>query len=191
MTALVAPSAYILYPPDWSQDITLRRIWKTSILTSIVGDEQRTSLRTLVKHSLSMTICTMDETETGILRREIHYAQHTIWGIPVWPLEMKLASGVSAGASSLTVDDATGCEVSSFGKILIGGKNNYDICTVGSVAGNTVSLSGELVTKSWAANQKLYPIMVCDLSDLLEFTQPTPYHYQATFDFVESDIVST
>lgn len=186
--SLVQPSDYLLYQIDWSTQPVLKRSWYSNILIGMKGNEQRSMLRTLIRHSLSFTMCSMEESMTNELKRKIYKNLHNVWGVPVWPYEMKLTGNVAIGATTLNVESTVGREVVSFGKVFIGNHLSYDIVTPISVTGTTISLSGELPTKTMASGKKIYPLMRADLGDIQEFTQPTPFHYAAEYTFVESFI---
>jgi hypothetical protein len=186
--SLVQPSDYLIYPIDWSSEPKLRRTWYSNILLGMKGNEQRSMLRTLIRHCLVVTICSREEQMTNELKRKILKNLHNVWGVPVWPYEMKLTSSVGIGATSLNVQSTVGREVVSFGKVLIGNYLSYDIVTPTSVTSTSISLSGELPTKAWASGKKLYPLLRADLGDVQEFSQPTPFHYKAEYTFIESFI---
>lgn len=186
--SLVQPSDYLLYPIDWSVEPKLKRTWYTSILVGMKGNEQRSMLRTLIRHALSFTLCSREEVMTNELKRKLFKNLHNVWGVPVWPCEMKLTSSVAIGATTLNVDSTIGKEIVSFGTVFIGNYNSYDLVTPVSVTATTIALSTALPTKTWASGRKIYPLMRADLGDIQEFSQPTPYHYKAEYTFVESFI---
>lgn len=182
----VQPSDYLLYPITWSNSPKLKRTWYTNILLGMKGNEQRSMLRTLIRHTLTFTLISREETMTNELKRKLYKNLHNVWGVPVWPLEMKMTSSLSGGGTTINVDSTVGCEIMSFGTIFVGNYNSYDLYTPSSVTDTTITVTALPAGKTWASGQKLYPLMRAELGDVQEFSLITPFHYSAEYTFVES-----
>jgi hypothetical protein len=185
--SFVQPADYLLYKIDWETKPKLSRSWYSNILSGMKGNEQRSMLRTVIRHTLEFTMCTRDAEMTNELKRKVVKNLHEIWGMPVWPYEMKLTQPTVSGEAHIHVDSTIGKEVGTFGKLIIGDWNSYDVITVsGEVSGEYIPLSGEKPSRVWPIGQKVYPMMRGEFSHILEFSQPTPYHFKGEFSFVES-----
>ena len=188
MAILRQPDVYLVSPPIWD-NIILKRAYRTNIMMSISGDEQRSALSTKVRRELSYTIQCQSAAQTNYVKRRIMKYQHLIWGIPIWPYEMLVVSGGSAGSSDLVVNDASSRELVAdtlLGEIIITtGYNTFEAKDMDSISSNTITLASAL-SLSWVADNKVYPVLRAELSNTQNYTLKTPEHNFITFNFVES-----
>jgi hypothetical protein len=184
---LAAPSAYFLYPIQWSTRPKLKRAWLTNVLTGMMGNEQRSKLKNNLVRTLTFTVITDGEEMTRHLKKQIRLYLPELWGVAVPQLRMKINQLALIGDSTIYVESTVGCELNHYYGVLVGRWNGFEYLTIASYTSNSITFRESLID-SWRPGAFVYPIMSCLLSDVQEFTQPTPYHFEGEFVFVENAV---
>ena len=96
-------------PPDWSDTVELSMRYPSNIAEALSLLEERQSLSPRPLYGLRFASLTRAAKEVGYLKTIVELAQDLPVGVPLWPLAAKLTAAASAGATSLSVDDTTGC----------------------------------------------------------------------------------
>jgi hypothetical protein len=184
---IATPSAYFLYPIQWSSPPKMKRTWYTSILSGLVGNEQRSKLKNNLSRSLIFTVETDGEVMTRDLKKRLRMFLPEIWGVAIPQYRMKLTQVALYGEDHFYVDSTVGCELNHFDGILVGRWNAFDYFNVAYSLDKYISVR-ETLTNMWSIGTFIYPVMRGLLSDVQEFSQPTPSHFRGEFTFVESSV---
>lgn len=152
--------------PDWQTGVTERLKWKTDVLASQNGTEQRRRLRTSPRREIEATYRTYAR-DRRFLDACLTGPGATLWQVPLWWDRYVLLAPVEAGATSLALDTL-------FGELLVGdtvmilGSNPfaYELAEVSGidVPGKTVRLMS-IIQNSWGATVSVYNTRVCRLQE--------------------------
>jgi hypothetical protein len=142
--------------PDWTAGVLERLEWRTDVLPSFDGREQRRALRIAPRQSL--------EFDAVVLDADQRYAEAVIygwgartWALPIWPDGQALAVAVAAGAMSVPLDTSTRAFQAGGLLMLMTGTRTFEVVEVDSVTGSVVLLKRPL-SASWPATATtVYP----------------------------------
>jgi hypothetical protein len=182
---IATPSAYFLYPIKWGNYPKIKRSYTTNILSGLVGNEQRSKLKNNMIRTLSFTVVTDGEVMTRDLKKRLRLFMPEIWGVAVPQYRMKITQPTLYGDTTVSVDSTIGCELNHFEGILIGRWNAFDYLNISTFTANNI-ITRDTLTNVWPVGTFAYPVMRGLLADVQEFSQPTPYHFNGEFTFVES-----
>lgn len=73
-----------IYPPDWSAPINERLQWRTDVLTSYNGAEQRIALRQTPIRSLKFNFLIDGDIQRRDLEVKLWANGAKLWDVPVW-----------------------------------------------------------------------------------------------------------
>jgi len=91
--------------PDWSDGITETLEWKTDVLTSRSGAEQRIARRISPRRTFEILVSAAGA-ERQILERMIWQNGAMRWQLPVWPDATPMAESAAAGSAEIRLDTA-------------------------------------------------------------------------------------
>jgi len=182
---LSSPDAYFTHFPKWDESMHFRRTYRTNILKSITGKEQRNTLRTIPVKSLSFTVQPPSIAETSYMRRYLMKYLHQLWGVPVWPREMSLSSAAASGQAVLNIDETRWRGLSNNDPVIvINDYNTYDAGTISSFTNTQITLSGNL-TNSYSSGKKVYPLMNVELASPKDLSRLVPGYNKVAMEFIE------
>lgn len=181
----VQPSAYFLYEPLWSSRPKFSRSWLTNVVTTIKGGEQRSTLRTAIRHKLRYTISASGEQWNSILKGALRKNLNDVWGVPVWNYDMVM-SGIGSGLT-IPVSDTSGRELATFTNLIVGKLGSYEVVTIDSYTATSITLA---VTDSlagvWPAGTKVYPMLRAEMGAAQKFNSKVPGWYLIDIEFSTS-----
>lgn len=152
--------------PDWSRGLTETLEWKTDVLQSPSGAEQRISRRLSPRRTFEFTTLVHD---TGRQRFENMLWQGCAgtWAMPVYPDVYALPAAVSSGATALSIPTA-GRDFTVGGTVLLKTDESPDatsrMVTVADMTGDSMQLTSPL-TDSWPAGSLVYPVRPAVLTE--------------------------
>ncbi|MCZ3467569.1 hypothetical protein LRS20_01445 [Klebsiella pneumoniae] len=155
-----------LADPDWSRGVTEMLEWKTDVLQSPTGAEQRISRRLSPRRTFEFTALVHD---TGRQRFENMLWQGCAgtWAMPVYPDVFALPAALSSGAEVITIPTA-GRDFSVGGTVLLKTDESPDatsrMATIAGITGDTLQL-GSPLTDSWPAGSLVYPVRPAVLTE--------------------------
>ncbi|EOY8031159.1 hypothetical protein RCE97_02040 [Klebsiella pneumoniae] len=155
-----------LADPDWSRGVTETLEWKTDVLQSPTGAEQRISRRLSPRRTFEFTTLVHD---TGRQRFENMLWQGCAgtWAMPVYPDVFALPAAVSSGVTALSMPTA-GRDFTVGGTVLLKTDESpaatSRMVTIAGIAGNVLQLASPL-TDSWPAGTLVYPVRPAVLAE--------------------------
>ncbi|MCW2478829.1 hypothetical protein [Candidatus Symbiopectobacterium sp. NZEC135] len=161
-----------LAEPNWTDGVTETLEWKTDVLQSPTGAEQRIARRLSPRRTFEFSILVGDN-DRQRLENALFHAGAAHWNMPVFPDVSVLPAALAAGSSSLALD-TTGRDFSAGGKLLL--KRGIEVGARSSlVAIETVSPEGVTfstpLAESWPAGTLVYPLRLAMLTDPPDFTR--------------------
>ncbi|EIW8591202.1 MULTISPECIES: phage tail protein [Klebsiella/Raoultella group] len=155
-----------LADPDWSRGVTEQLEWKTDVLQSPTGAEQRISRRLSPRRTFEFTTLVHD---TGRQRFENMLWQGCAgtWAMPVYPDVFALPAAVSSGVTALSIPTA-GRDFTVGGTVLLKTDESpaatSRMGTIAGIAGNVLQLASPL-TDNWPAGSLVYPVRKAVLTE--------------------------
>lgn len=155
-----------LADPDWSRGVTETLEWKTDVLQSPTGAEQRISRRLSPRRTFEFTTLVHD---TGRQRFENMLWQGCAgtWAMPVYPDVFALPAAVSSGVTALSIPTA-GRDFTVGGTVLLKTDESpaatSRMVTIAGIAGNVLQLASPL-TDNWPAGSLVYPVRKAVLTE--------------------------
>ena len=119
---MTAISTYFTLPPDWAEAVKYSRAWRTSIITTAQGEEQRSALWTWPRRSIEYSVMGKTSAESNYIKRKLFQGQGTIFGVPLWTSQTTLSSEATAGRPMVVVVAATGSEFVVGGQMILLGE---------------------------------------------------------------------
>jgi len=144
--------------PDWSYGITERLEWLTDVLTANNGMEQRVRLRKNARRMLEMAWLAQGQ------RAMMADTLLTGWGsrkycVPVWMERDRAAAPISAGATTITVTNASLKDYAVGGYVVLWADETLaEAIEIAAIAGNTLTLMTP-AENSYPAGTSICPAM--------------------------------
>ena len=173
------------WAPDWGQPLTERLEWRTEVLRSFNGREQRRRLRQGARRSVEMTTLMTDADRERLELALFGWGART-FAFPLWWDGQAIASPLSAGATSIPAS-TTGRELAAgrYG-LLVTGNDANEIVEVLSTTASAVALTRPTL-QAWPAGTMFYPATIAQLEpgvSLERFTAAASI-LRATFNALE------
>lgn len=148
------------FSPNWQSDLTETLEWKTDILTSPTGAEQRRGLRRYPRRFMDYSLM-VTGLERAYLDNYMSSAGASDCFLPLWQDQYRLAYAVSAGATWLPFAEANVGWFDSTNIALIGGDSPFllDLVEIASVSSGGITLVTGGSPRAWSAGTPVYPVM--------------------------------
>lgn len=175
------------FSPDWATGITERLQWRTDLLRSPTGMEQRRALRSVPRRSFEARMVV-----EGRERRELDLAMFgwgaRIWAMPIWPDGQWLSQSHAAGVQVITCDPRQR-DFRAGGLVMLRGPTTtqVEVAEVESLATNAIQLRHP-TQQAWPPGTRLYPARVARLAEPPQLTRLTDRAsaVAARFDVLEA-----
>ncbi|MGU9776197.1 hypothetical protein ACV3J7_07315 [Salmonella enterica] len=169
--------------PDWSEDVTESLSWKTDVLTSPSGAEQRIARRLSPRRTFEFTAFAAGAGRRA-LENLLYVAGATEWDLPVFPDVAILSVSLAAGATFIPVE--------TVGRDFIAGDRVLIKSGFGALAASesptviTVQAAGLVISATataWPAGSLVYPLRPAVLTDPPQLKRHTDNHSSAECRF--------
>jgi hypothetical protein len=158
LTLVVVGTRIIVFSirPDWSNGVTERLEWLTDVLTANSGAEQRVRLRNNARRTLEMAWLAQGQ------RAMMADTLLTGWGsrkycVPVWMERDRATAPISAGATTITVTDASLKDYMVGGYVVLWADETLaEVVEIAAIAGNTLTFKTP-VANSYPAGASICP----------------------------------
>jgi len=151
------------FAPDWSSPVVERLEWKTDVLSSFDGGEQRGSLRLGPRASF--------EFEAFFSGDERRRAETLIWGwgarvwaLPIWQDGQEPGYDLASGATEILLDTAGRDYASGSLAMILRDSAAYEVLEVDSVAADRIVLRRP-TTSAWPGSYRVFPARIARLMD--------------------------
>lgn len=169
------------FVPNWADGVLERLSWKTDVLTSGSGAEQRRALRLAPRRSFEAKAL-LEGRERALLDLTLAGWGARVWALPVWPDVQQLGAALALGAVSVPCS-TSGRDFVAGGVAMLIGATAFDAETVEVLSVGTAALTLKRPTqRAWPAGTRLYPARSAQLAQ-----QPTLHRLTdrlAELDFV-------
>lgn len=148
--------------PDWSSSVTETLSWKTDVLTSPTGAEQRIARRMTPRRTFEFTI-ELSGKERRAFENLLWHAGAGEWDLPVFPDVATLRASLAAGDSFIPVDTAGRDFIAGDNVLIQGYDGTRETARISAVNGDGLTVS-ELVLQ-WSPGAEVYPLRPAVLTD--------------------------
>lgn len=166
-----SPSEYVLLPvagvrsrlwpfsPNWSDGYSMTLEYRSEVITSYEGDEQRRSLRQAPRKSISFSSLVTGDTWRQFLRHMSSWQQRSTM-VPEFGRPSRLTAAVAAGATFLPMVRSQWINAGDIVTLHQGRPtgNKSTVRTVESVSDSGVTLTAP-IDMAWAAGSRVYPTL--------------------------------
>lgn len=147
--------------PDWSQPVVEGTRYKSSLLSTYGGHEQRASLTSKPLRTLTYTAQALTATERAQAEATLYAGQALAIGAPIWTQETRAKAAIQAGALYINADTrAGGFEAGGFA--VISKDSRAEVVDIQAVGDDGLTLSLP-VTSDWAVGASVAPLLVARL----------------------------
>lgn len=144
------------FPIDFERDLVETLEWKTEIITSQDGSEQRRALRTKPRRSIGyyLSLVGFDQ---QLYQNSLLGWQNRVFALPVWTDKRVTTSAMVAGATTIPVNPANYSFVVGDSVILYADAQTFE---VGEIASLTTTINLKNATSiAWPTGTKVYPLI--------------------------------
>jgi hypothetical protein len=152
-------------PPDWSETVVVRTLYKTIIREALETSEERQTLRPRCLYGIGFRTVGLTMQETGYLRRLLELAQASPIGMPVWTEATRLTAAAAEGDTVIAVDDISETLWSIVGDYALAWTafNDWELLEVQSIANEAITLSSPGLGSALPAGTKILPVIFGNL----------------------------
>jgi hypothetical protein len=171
----------LLFPfqPDWSGSYKVTRTFKTDIITSRAGKEQRRAVRNRPRKSLEFTV-TEFAARANLFARTLN---KQISSTPIYMADYSrqqlTTSSLATGASVVTVDVQQPWMV---GPVVLVNGSAMEVRQPGGVSGTTLTF-GDTTANAWPVGTSVYPALLGVLGTEIKGSRPADQTITATVTF--------
>lgn len=158
--------------PDWSDGMTETLEWKTDILQSYSGAEQRIARRLSPRRTFEFSIL-IASNERARFENRLAYVGGNSWYLPIYPDVTYLENNVTAGTTLLS-SETRGHDFVVGNKLLIksevNGKTKSVLCDIAAINNSSITLASAIQT-DFNAGAAIYPVRLAVLTNTPELTR--------------------
>lgn len=176
------------FAPNWQTPVNEILEWKTQVIRSFDGSEQRRGLRTKARRSFSYYM-SLSGDSAARFDNFLWGWQNRSFAMPVWMDKRRITSDVSIDATTISVNTTDRSFVAGGLAILFKDEVTYEIVEVLTVLANTLTLSRQTV-QAWPVGTAIYPVVIGQLPSSVPVMRHSDRVISATVDF-DCDPVST
>jgi hypothetical protein len=158
-------------PPNWTTSPVETLEWKTSILRSHDGTEQRRELRRVPRRGMEYDFLVKDRA-AALLDKLLQSWQNRIYAVPVWWDKAESTADANAGATTVMLSTRTYGFVVGQLAVMYKDTFNYEAVEIVAVNADSIELDQPLGF-DWPAGSLVYPIVQGHLPERISFTRVT------------------
>lgn len=143
--------------------VSIRHRWRTQIMTTAGGAEQRSALYSWPRVALAAKYKMATSSHVNWFKRNLVFSTDAIWGVPVWPDMTALTAQAASGQKTLAVAETAYRRFYAGRELIIiaaADPVTYEVCGIDTVAAQEITLSENLVA-TWPAGSRVLPLYDC------------------------------
>lgn len=158
------------FAPNWSASVSVQRDYKTDVMTSYNGKEQRRAIRQQPRTIMEFTsLLSFDETRQ--LRGDLASWQDKPWAITDFSRHTYFSTMVPPASMSADLARVPTWMLPNT-SVVLRYEDRFETRTVQSIAGNTVTFTTSLGS-GWPAGTKIFPLLTAYLDVAINTTMHT------------------
>lgn len=181
----------VLFPhaPNWGRGVQESIIWKTDIVTSFRGNEQRIQLRSKPRQELSFSV-TIQGNELHTFRNLMMGWQNREYAIPLWHDQSRLSDSAIAGQITVNLDTLNRDFADNTLGLIFNKYNEYEVIEITTVSEGSLLL-GKSLAKDWSLGTKVYPLRSGRLPDSVNGSAPVTGAMVANLNWMITPVLNT
>lgn len=145
------------WKPDWSRPISERLEWKTDVITSYKGQEQRRALRRAPRRFAEFYTGAVEPNDRRIMETAIFGWGSKNWALPIWWDGREITQEVPLGAFTIFADTVYADFQAGLPALLYTDSLHYEAVDISQVFTDRITIVTPTI-QSWPAGTILYPI---------------------------------
>lgn len=172
------------YPANWASPVTEGREYKTDVMRSRDGTEQRRALRSKPRKNVSFQVL-LEGAEAASFDYLMTALQPHLWLLPMWQRPHRLTTEVSSGGSALEFDVPLSYEARSGDYLVLHREGvNPEAQQINTIAADRLSVTlVDALESDWPAFTHVYPAEAAQLRDGVNGRRITSGVLRAGLDF--------
>lgn len=182
-TIALRGSRLVLLPfrPDWKDGCVESMEWKTNIIRTFTGHEQRRQLRQLPRAELSYS--TILHAEQARQFENLMWGwQNRSFGVPFWPDKTVTTGSITAGAITIPVNTAGYSFKEGALVVLYNSDTDLEVAEIDTVTSSLITVVSPLA-RSWPSGSTIYPGFVGHLPTAFQMRRLTDRLITGTLSF--------
>lgn len=174
------------FTPNWRDGVGERLEWKTDVLPSITGAEQRRAIRVTPRREFTAKFI-VEGRDRALADNVVHAWGGMTWSVPIWHDIQVLAAPLAAGVVFIPCTTAHRDFAAGALVVLRGQRaDQYEAAEVESVDVSGVTLARPTLA-DWPAGTRLYPARTAKMArqPRIRRAHDAAWEMQATFDVAE------
>jgi len=169
------------FAPNWQRGISESLEWKTEILSSEQGHEQRRALRETPRRSISADFL-IEGAERRRFETVLSEWGARIWALPVWADALYLEGDLAAGSDSIP------CQPQGFETLALlrQSSNHFEVIEIEQIGLNSLNLKRPTVN-GWPSGTQLLPVRRAFLTKSPAIKRKTDTLWQIEADFLQNE----
>lgn len=185
---LVTGTRIILIPQEYEADAKETLAFLTDIISSLDGKEQRIALRKQPRQ-LFEVLYKLNGNDRQRMQALLMDWMDNVFGFPLWHEQLRLTSGVSAGATTYPVSGASDVDLRVGGlAVVITDANTFDVINISALSDTQITAADPSVN-AYAAGTRIMPLRIARIRRAIPSGRP-PYTletYRITFEVSDND----
>jgi hypothetical protein len=162
--------------------------WKSDVLRSYDGSEQRRALRTKPRRDFNYKFSLFKD-DSQLFRNLMFGWQNRVFAVPVWADRQVLASDQSAGDTVLSANPTNYSFAVGSPAVIYVSPTEYEVVEVESVGSTTITANNGLF-QDWPAGTAVYPVVLAHLPVSVPINQLTDTVLEGDAAFMTSPDVT-
>lgn len=156
------------FPPNWGDSVNETREWRTDVMVSPTGAEQRRALRPYPRRFLSYDVALMGR-ERAYADNLLHAYSGGTWWIPQWHDVCVTSAATSFFGNVIQIPNASENEWEAV--VIWASPFDCRVYEVGSVLANSIQIVGAIIGASYPAGTMVMPAVTGRLTDEPRFSK--------------------
>ncbi|WP_027855202.1 hypothetical protein [Marinobacterium litorale] len=158
-------AAIFRFPHNWSSSVTESREYKTDVMRSRDGTEQRRAMRSKPRKSLSFDVL-LDGNDATALDYMLYALQPHVWLLPQWHRQRRLASSAATGTDILVLDQPVAYDAQAGDYlVLMRTGQEPEAQTIAAIAGDRVTITlVDTLEADWSTYSAVYPAVPAQIN---------------------------
>ncbi|MEX2524440.1 MAG: hypothetical protein WD750_05745 [Gammaproteobacteria bacterium] len=174
-------------PPEWSESVIERWIWRTDLQRARAGNEVRTKILTRPRRGLSYRVA---GEHVPLVDALLSGWQSRLFNVPRWMDRARLNATASAGEITLAVDTGVGEWRIGSQLVLIDEDLDYEAPVIEAIEPDAITIQHPL-SNTWPEGTSVYPARLMYIDQEVGFSRRTDAFFSGELEFIADEDTAT